>query len=585
MDDCYTGTSPLLVSGGVQTLVDRIQAEVATFEHDPVRARKALRDLLVADRPSFRLAALPWLREGNRRAGVQFLFELLKDVLPLCNPALISLEDDVAIARVVMESEPLLDVKLARRITDSRLRGSEKIDNTVALRILEVLAIITDGTRILPMLIQVLREPDPRLRSKAALLVGRTNKNAQWVEQVLQQPDARVRANSIEALWGVDTEAVRAVLRGALRDSNNRVIGNALLGLYRLGDAVTIGLTLRMSQHPAPLFRATAAWVMGETGDPRFLPTLAQMVRETDTQARHSVFRAISKLKNAIARYARAPALRVSLCQATPQPDGARLVRAGAALADGGEVTELLPTGLVLWEGRKMIAQYSMRRPRSVDWLTLGVALPATQACSPEHCGVLERGAQACLALKGGADRWAILRFGGKLEDAGRQPSQPACYLGPDVEALTSALNAPKEWFPYADVVPALLRAVAQASGSRNLLLLEDRTAESGLPELDQAQWGGLIRDAQAAVVAIHAVVLTGPGDSPGILAEVSEQTRGMCLATSEPDRIPELCGKLYFGLLHPYEILYHPDQPEPAGPLKLQVYAEQGYGEDVLEV
>jgi hypothetical protein len=201
---------------------------------------------------------------------------------------------------------------------------------------------------------------------------------------------------------------------------------------------------------------------------------------------------------------------------------------------------------------------------------------------------MLERAAHACLSLKGGADRWAILRFGGRPEGADPQPShstaQPVCYLGPDAEVLTSALGAPKEWFPYADVVPALLRAVAQASGNRNLLLLEDRTAGTYLPELDSARWGGLIRYAQAAAVAIHAVALTAPGDSPGILAEVSEQTGGMCLATSEPDRIPELCGKLYFGLLHPYAILYHPDAPGPAGPLKLQVYAEQGYGEDVLD-
>jgi hypothetical protein len=157
------------------------------------------------------------------------------------------------------------------------------------------------------------------------------------------------------------------------------------------------------------------------------------------------------------------------------------------------------------------------------------------------------------------------------VEAADPRTLSPACFLRPDVDALTSALDAPKEWFPCADVVPALLGAVAQASGNRNLLLLEHRTAGTDLPELD------------AAAVAIHAVALTAPGDSPGILAEVPEQTGGMRLATREPDRIPELCGKLYFGLLHPNAILHHPDAPGPAGPRRLQVYAEQGCGEDVL--
>ncbi|MGC9969289.1 MAG: HEAT repeat domain-containing protein [Bryobacteraceae bacterium] len=388
MDDCCTGTSPLSVSGGVQTLADRIDAEVAAFGQDPARARKALRDLHAANPPAFGLAALPLLREGNGRTGLQFLYEMLKDVLPFCDPSLLSLEDDVAIARVVMQREPLLDVKLARRITNSKLRGGEGIDDAIALRILEVLAAIADGTRILPMLIQVLREPDPRLRSKAALLAGRTSKNVQWVEQALREPDAR------------------------------------------------------------------------------------------------------------------------------------------------------------------------LRRPRSVDWLAFGVALPATHTGSRENCAVLERGAQACLALKGSADRWAILRFGTPVEAADHKTLPPACFLRPDVDALTAALNAPQEQFPFADVVPDLLRAVTQASGSRNLLLLADCTDGSALPELDAARWEGLVRDAQATAVAIHAVTLIDPGGSPGILADVSERTGGMCLATSKPDRILELCGKLYSSLLHPYEIL-----------------------------
>lgn len=143
-----------------------------------------------------------------------------------------------------------------------------------------------------------------------------------------------------------------------------------------------------------------------------------------------------------------------------------------------------------------MIANYSLRRPRSVD----------------------------CLALKGGAGRWAILRFGAPVEAADPQTLPPACFLRSDVDALTAALNAPQERFRFADVVPGLLRAVTQASGSRNLLLLADHMDGSALPEL---------------------------------------------------------CGKLYSSLLHPYGILYY---PEPARSLKLQVYSEQGCNEGTLE-
>lgn len=561
---------------------------VTSFEQSPSQARKTLRDLLSADLNGFCVAALPLLKQGRADAGVQFLYEMLtgKGLLPFCNPALLSLEEEVSIARSAMEKEPMLDVKLARRLSASAAGGDAEAGGAVRLRILEVIEEISDGGRILPMLIQALRDPDPRLRSKAALLVGRTNKSAQWVEQVLRERDARVRANSIEALWGVDTEAVRAVLWAAAKDPNNRVLGNALLGLYRLGDAAVIGPILKMSEHAAPLFRATAAWVMGETGDPRFLGSLARMVREADTTARHNVFKAITRLKQAMGRWAEAAALRVSVYHTSPQADGSRLVHAAVALEDGSELSGLLPTGVVLWEGQRMVAEYSLGRPRAADWLALGLALPAARTCPQLSNQTLEKAVQACLALKRGADRWGIARFSGPREDA--KPDEPAagpppCFLTPDQEALTTRLNDPENRFGYIDVVQGLLKTVALAGGSRHLLVLEDRTAGSTLPELPAARWGLVIRDAQNASVAIHAVVLTDAGRPPGILADVALQTKGMYLSASEADQVAELCGKLYFGLLHPYEIRYRPEPGEPSGPLKLQVYAAQGCGEDVL--
>lgn len=567
---------------------ETLTTAVAAFEQSPSQARKTLRDLMSADLNGFCVAALPLLKRGRGEAGVQFLYEMLtgKGLLPFCNPALLSLEEEVAIARGVMEKEPMLDVKLARRLSESAAAWNSETGSSVRLRILEVLEAISDGGRILPMLIQALRDPDPRLRSKAALVVGRTNKSAQWVEQVLRERDARVRANSIEALWGVDTEAVRAVLWAAAKDPNNRVLGNALLGLYRLGDAAAIGPILKMSEHAAPLFRATAAWVMGETGDPRFLASLARMVREADTKARHNVFKAIARLKQATARWAEAAALRVSIYQASPQADGSRLVHAAVSLEDGAEVCGLLPTGVVLWEGQRMVAEYSLGRPRATDWLALGLALPAAQTCPQLSSEMVEKSVQACLALKRGADRWGIARFDGPREDAKAGESAakpPPCFLTPDAEALSSRLNDPENRFAYIDVVQGLLKTVALAAGNRNLLLLEDRTAGSTLPELPPARWGLIIRDAQTASVAIHAVVLTDPDRPAGILTDISSQTRGVCLSTSDPEQVPELCGKLYFGLLHPYEIRYRPEPGEPAGPLKLQVYAAQGYGEDIL--
>ena len=79
---------------------------------------------------------------------------------------------------------------------------------------------------------------------------------------VLHEADPRVRANAIEALWWVDTPEARALLHLATNDSDNRVLGNALLGLYYLGDCAVLEQLIKLSADAPAGFRATAAWVL-----------------------------------------------------------------------------------------------------------------------------------------------------------------------------------------------------------------------------------------------------------------------------------------------------------------------------------
>jgi len=54
---------------------------------------------------------------------------------------------------------------------------------------------------ILPLIVRLTDHPDAKVRSKAALLVGRGKPELGWVRSQLAQQDARVRANAVEALW------------------------------------------------------------------------------------------------------------------------------------------------------------------------------------------------------------------------------------------------------------------------------------------------------------------------------------------------------------------------------------------------
>src|SRR5438105_5455698 len=301
----------------MEQALNRIFAE---FASNPVAAGMSMRRLLETDREQFFRKSLPLLRAAPETQAFNYLLTLLlmNDLLleQLSNPALFSFSEAVTLARQLLRIEPLLDVKMVRALLDtkdvsSREEFERKANSERGIRLLEIMAAISDGARILPVMAQLLHHPNSRVRSKAALLVGRSNKNYKWVEQCMTEDDPRVRANALESLWGVDSEGTRSVFWAASTDPDNRVAGNAAYGLYQMGDAASIQLIMRMIDHPQSDFRLTPVWVMGETGDPRFLAVLARLLSDSESQIRSAVFRAIGKLKQSIARFGALPQLKL----------------------------------------------------------------------------------------------------------------------------------------------------------------------------------------------------------------------------------------------------------------------------------
>jgi hypothetical protein len=69
-------------------------------------------------------------------------------------------------------------------------------------RVLELLPLISDGARVMLRILRLLREPNVWIRSRVVLLVGQAKKDPRWLDPFLCDPDARVRSNAVEALWG-----------------------------------------------------------------------------------------------------------------------------------------------------------------------------------------------------------------------------------------------------------------------------------------------------------------------------------------------------------------------------------------------
>lgn len=257
-------------------------------------------ELLTHDPKRFLGDAVEILRSDAGTPGHAYLLNLLieNDLLPeaLASNAKFTLEEAVEFVKTALRIDPLVDVKLARWIL-SRLRTQplEQASPT-ARRILNILEHASSGARLAPMLVQLLRVPDPKIRSKVALLMGRGTHELRWA---LGEADPRVRANAVEAVWGVDSKDTRRTLWELARDPNNRVVGNALLGLYRLSEAAAGEALEKMSEHDSPKFRATAAWVMGRTGNSRFLDALHRMEGDPEENVRRNAAQALARINAA----------------------------------------------------------------------------------------------------------------------------------------------------------------------------------------------------------------------------------------------------------------------------------------------
>jgi hypothetical protein len=193
---------------------------------------------------------------------------LRHDVLAMAilTPGVLSREEAVDLARLAIKREPCFDARLlsvALSLGEGTFHG---VDPQAHLACLAVLEGISTCERLVMPLIKFMRSPDERVRSKAALLIGRANRSPSWMRNTLRDEDDRTRANLVEgiAAQGRAVPFVESLLEQATADRHQRVVANALLGLCRLGREDAVARLEEMTRHPNPRFRKSAEWALGE---------------------------------------------------------------------------------------------------------------------------------------------------------------------------------------------------------------------------------------------------------------------------------------------------------------------------------
>jgi hypothetical protein len=547
--------------------------------------QRIVEELLENDPDLFYRGAIEALRTQEPSRGLRFLVGLLiaNDLLEslLCEASLDV--EEAAAARTAIQIDPSVELSLARHLADGVTTGTHPLLAANAARVLHILARVSDGARILPSLARLLHSTDADLRSKAALIMGRSNRSAMWVQSRMGDADPRLRANAVEGLWGVETEEARDLMLAALHDANNRVVGNALYGLYAMGESVSLAETIKLAAHPLPVFRATAAWMMGETGDRRFRDTVAQLLRDPHPMVRSRALRSVARIKAAMAQSASGPPWRLSslmletmAAAASAGPKQMRRVQVAVA-APNSATAMLRATHFIVCEDGQPVMNYRVTVRPSPPAMSVVFLFPrAGEAQEPPWV----TGALRCLAGKRVSDLWAYLPWvpaSEGLTTASAAQANEELPFTPSQDALADSFRRMTQRADCGDVWQTLWRALRAESsmtrGKRHVILF---AAE----QVRGVAGPGLVATVGASLGLVQVISsVRNPA-----LEDLCNKTRISYTYAAAPEEIIARIEEAYLNLNARYEIVYQTFSQE-ARELKIRIECPSGWGETSVAI
>lgn len=549
---------------------------VAQFESNPLAVRKSLIDSWSSNTQRFLEAAVPILCRNEESPGQKYLVSFLLQngnlAEKLSDVDQFTKEEAASIARLAVRVDPSLDMKLAVKIANT---GAA--DKHQSQRLLEILEAISNPSNLLPLLASVIRHPDAKVRSKAALLMGKGNRNPAWVEQQLREPDSRVRANAVESLWGTSSPEAVSAFEMAIQDNTARVVANAALGLYLAHQTSSIEILSGATTNPEHGFRASFAWAMGRTQDPRFLAPLSRLVRDPDARTRSNALRSIARIRNYQQTLEKLPPLSVPIAATTLLPSGQRQLSVAIRQAGRSQPITLPPLSFVIDEDGTQVLHYEVDHVTKADSFPLGLVLPSSAELPPDLHASLLAACQLGLTLKSASAPWSAAAYT-NLDDPEVTPPTPVFQTLPAFfdESLQTAFRKPNYGF-----LPALGALASSApKGDRTIVVIGSTHPEcAGIVFYRNASQQKWIDSLIETKTTVHAIV---PKACPPMmrlaLADFVSATGGAFYSIDSAEALLNQLSTLLASVHPNYKLRYTPASPS-ATSVKLLVHSPLGLG------
>ena len=219
------------------------------------------------------------------------------------NPLQIPSRLDLVLHKVLPTTPTKVALSYDLRITEflNMQFSARQVDVQAVSRAIDILGAIAPPGRFLVVLRTALSQDNPGIRSKSAFALARHTDNVAMLQKLVGDSDARVRANTIEAMWGRTIPEAAVVFRKALGDANHRVAINAAYALYLIDPAKHLSDVEAFVNHAHPGYRTAAAWLIRKIGDSRHLFLLKTLVRDKSPDVRRAAFRTLAALRSVTA--------------------------------------------------------------------------------------------------------------------------------------------------------------------------------------------------------------------------------------------------------------------------------------------
>lgn len=150
------------------------------------------------------------------------------------------------------------------------------------LKALQIVYELGLGEAMKDPIVAMCHDADPRLRSKAVIVAGQipSVKPEMLVERLLNDTDARVRANTIEVLEVKADSRLVPVLTDRARTATNRERANAIKALFRMRVSTVSNQLFTMLRDDRAEHRISAMWALRQIGWWQLLGEVGRLAKE-----------------------------------------------------------------------------------------------------------------------------------------------------------------------------------------------------------------------------------------------------------------------------------------------------------------